>query len=80
MPGLWLGNKTSFLENKKTKKSVQYSQGVFSKKRTKHRAEKEEENIGRLKLYLQSEVNTVHKFFCLRNSIYVHVINDNVTH
>ena len=47
---------------------------------TKHRVEKEEENIGRLKLYLQSEVNTVHKFFCLRNSIYVHVINDNVTH
>ena len=46
---------------------------------TKCMAEKEDEHIGKLKLFLHREVTIMLKFSCMHNSIYVHVTSVVVT-
>ena len=42
-------------------------------KATKHRVEKKDEHIGRFKLFLLREINTLHKFSCTGNAVNVYV-------
>ena len=75
MSCLCLGYKIGFLINKQMEKARQWAwQHDEQEEATKHRAEKKDEHIGRIKLFLHREISNMHRFLCMQNAIYVHVM------
>ena len=78
--GLWLGYKISFLKNKQTKNKLSairewaWQHEEWEEEATKHRAEKKDEHVGRLKSFFLREINTMHKILCICNAVYVYIM------
>ena len=67
-----------FCKNKQTKtqdsaaREQACQHGEQEEEATKHKAEKKDEHMGRFKLFLHSQINTMHKFLWTYNAVCVH--------